>query len=445
MAQERHMISELPVAPEPIIPDTDPLPVPLDLPLAERLAAVPLAERTALLLAAIATGEVLTLPGADLRGVDLRPGRPARGDGAAGLALVPSTVNLDGANLAGATLSGACLAHTSLRGACLDEALLVGADLRGADLAGATLRKANLSGADLTRADLSFASLRGASLLTANLTEVTATGADLRETILHAAALPRVILRAADLRWAHLDAANLTGAALDGARFEGATLALANLAGARLSQATDFSYAFLHQARLDRTGLRRAHLGGGIGEAYADRLLARGTYRALEQLFEAEGLVADARWAHVQSLRMCTASHRPDRCLHYHGRGLGRAGPGRRTLFYARHTWLWGAGSVAGLTTGFGTSAARVLLTLILTWLVAALMYGAMGGLVNVLGVPTHPVDMLAYSAAALTPIDAYPVVAVGGAARTLAVVEGALGITLLGALGYVLLARLRT
>jgi hypothetical protein len=307
------------------------------------------------------------------------------------------------------------------------------------------LRQANLAGADLARADLSFASLQGASLLTANLAEVTATGADLRDTVLHAATLPRAILRAADLRWAHLDAANLAGAALAGARFEGATLALANLSGARLSPATDFCYAFLHQARLERTGLRRAHLGGGIGEAFTDRLLARGTYRALEQLFEAEGLTTDARWAHVQALRMCTASHRPDRARHYHGRGLGQAHGRRRAAFYLRHAWLWLVGAVAGLTSAYGTSLARVAASLTAVWLVFALAYGLSGGLQHVAGTPVTFLQVLTYSAAALTPFDAYSLEASSTLARGLALTEGVLGIALLGTLGYMLLARLRS
>lgn len=423
--------------------------------LADRLAKAPSGERAGLLLAAVAAGEPLALAGADLRGIDLRAGRPARYGGAAGLAVGPTPVVLDGADLTGATLSGACLAHVSLRGARLDGALLVGADLRSADLAGASLADGNLAGADLSRADLSFANLHGASFLTANLSEVTATGADLRETVLHAASLPRAILRGADLRWAHLDGANLSGAVLDGARFEGATLTLTNLSGAQLSPATNFSYAFLHQARLDRTGLTRAHLGSGIGEAFTDLLLAEGTYRALTRVFEAEGRVPDARWAGCEALAMATASHRPDVCRRYHFRSTRRRldtqGPARlcpepvdRALFLLRHSTRWLTGKLVELTTGYGTSLRRVTLTLALTWLLFAIAYGQLGLVMDVSGQAVTTLGLLGYSAAALTPVDAFPLEAASTVGRGLSFLEGVLGIVLLGALGFVGLARLR-
>jgi uncharacterized protein YjbI with pentapeptide repeats len=422
-------------------------------PLAERLAAVPPSERTAVLLAAVARGEPLALAGADLRGIDLRPGPAVRADGAGRSTLVPAPVVLDGADLRGATLSGGCLAQASLRGACLDGALLVGTDLRGADLSGATLRRASLAGADLARSDLSFANLHGASLLTANLAEVTATGADFQEGVLHAASLPRAILRGADLRWAHLDSANLSGAALDGARFEGASLTLTNLSGARLSAGTDFGYAFLHQARLDRTGLTRAHLGVGIGEAFTDLGLAEGTYRGLERAFAAEGRAADARWAHRQALAMATASHRPDQAWRYFGRAEQREGRDparrpslrRRAAFRARHTLIWLAGVVADLTTGYGTSPGRALGSLMAVWLVFALLYAEVAGVSYADGQPAGWLGLLAFSAAALTPIDADPLEAISAAARALSFAEGIIGLVLLGALGAIGVGRLRS
>jgi uncharacterized protein YjbI with pentapeptide repeats len=423
--------------------------------LAERLATALPGERAGLLLAAVAAGEPLALAGADLRGIDLRAGRPARRGGTAEPAVGPSPVVLDGADLSGATLSGACLAHVSLRGARLEGALLVGADLRSADLAGASLANANLAGADLSRADLSFANLRGASFLTANLSEITATGADLRETVLHAASLPRAILRGADLRWAHLDGANLSGAVLDGARFEGATLTLTNLSGAQLSPATNFSYAFLHQARLDRTGLTRAHLGSGIGEAYTDLLLAEGTYRALTRAFEAEGRISDARWAGCEALAMATASHRPDVCRRYHARSTRRLStlpssarlrpePVERALFLPRHTSRWLTGKAVEVTTGYGSSLSRVALTLAVTWLLFAFAYGQLGLVMDVSGRAVTTLGLLGYSAAALTPVDAFPLEAADALGRGLSLIEGVLGIVLLGALGFVGLARLR-
>lgn len=369
---------------------------------------------------------------------------------------------LDGVDLTGATLSGACLTGVSLRGALLDGALLVGADLTGADLTGVTLSGANLTGARLRRADLSFADLRGTSLLTADLSEVTATGADLREALLQSTNLSRAMLRSADLRWSRLDGADLRGATLDSARFEGAVLSSARLAGTRLSPDTDFSFAFLHEARIERTSLERAHLGGGVGEQYTHYGSARDTYRALRSFFESTGRRSDARWAHRQAWSMETASHRPDRARRYYGRAsLGRTRPGvaprdsrlsrlplvlpqriEPGLFHAYHGALWLLGHLTSVFTGYGTSLRRILLTLLATWLCFAAMYGLAGSVIHYDGRPISSVDILRYSAAALTPIDAYPLVATSEAARAGAVLEGMLGIVLLGALGYMAASR---
>jgi uncharacterized protein YjbI with pentapeptide repeats len=417
-------------------------PLPRFIPLAARLAAATPAQRGAVVLTAIASGETIDLPGADLRGVNLRPGRATRGEGPARPTVVPQPVVLDGANLAGATLSGACLAGARLRRANLDGALLVGADLRGADLTGASLRGANLSGALLRRADLSWADLRGASLLTADLSQTTATGADWRETLLQSAVLSRAGLRDADFRWSRLDGANLAGAELDGACFEGAVLALANLTGARLSAATDFSFAFLHHARLDRACLTRAHLGSGIGEDYTDLSLACDTYRQLARHFTALGHPADARWAHRQACQVATATHRPDCAARYHA-AHKQAGVAR-PLFLADHGLLWLVGHLADLVTGYGTSARRIVATLAAAWLLFTLVFSQAGAVIHLGGEPIGWRQILGYSAAALTPIDAYPLVATSELARVASAAEGIIGMALLGALGYVVVSRTR-
>jgi hypothetical protein len=73
-----------------------------------------------------------------------------------------------------------------------------------------------------------------------------------------------------------------------------------------------------------------------------------------------------------------------------------------------------------------------------------SLIYRQTGILVDLTGNPAESADVLRYSAAALTPIDAYPLVATTEAARAASVMEGMLGIVLLGALGYVAVSRVR-
>lgn len=404
--------------------------------LRSRLAAVPAAERGALLRDAVAAGEALSLPGADLRGVDL--GRTPDGD----------PIRLDGADLTGATLTGANLAGASLRGASLDGAFMVGATLAGCDLATATLRGAQLTGADLRRADLSFADLRGASLLTADLSYALATGADLREALLHAARLCMTVLRGADLRWARLDGARLIGADLRMARFDQASLVHADLSRARLGEGTSLAFAFLHHARFDGVELTREHLGAGPGERCRDFLRARETLRGLARHFEASGRHADARWVHVQAGIMDTRTHRPDRARRFYaadwaGDGGWPARARRTAAATLRHGARWALGVVNHWTTGYGTCYVRILATLAIAWLAFAAYYHLAGGLL-VLDGTAHWTNALRFSAASLTPLDAYPITAMSAVARWAALAQGAMGMVLLGALGYVSASRLR-
>lgn len=396
-------------------------------PLALRLATAAPRDRAATLVEAVLDGEPIRLAGADLRGLDLSPWQK----GAA-------TLVLDGADFTGATLSGANLGGASLRRACLDGALLVGARLQGVDLRGASLRGAHLTGTDLSRSDISEADFRGASLLNADLTLATASGAVFCETLLQSAVLDGAVLRTADLRWAHLVNARLIGADLAGARFEGAVLSLARLDRAQLSPSTDFSYAFLYQACLGDLPLRRSHLKGGVGEAVSDLALARDTYRGLKHDFARRGRSADARWAHVMQQRMATATHRPDRASRYHRRSWP-------FWFMLKHGLRWILGGAAELLTGYGISFGRALSTLLSIWLVFAWMFGLSGTVIHVDGAPVRPVDLLLFSAAQLTPIDAYPLATTTRAGLTASALESMLGICLLGALGHMLALRLNS
>lgn len=427
--------------------------------LVERLAEAERDERADLLLEVLAADSVPDLAGADLRELDLAGAAKERATRLGG----SPRLTLDGADLSGAILSGARLAGASFRGARLDDALMVGTDLRGADLAGASLRSAHLSGADLTRADLSFCDFRGASLLTAELANAVATGADLRETLLHSANLTGAMLRGVDLRWARLNGARLVNVDLRGVRFGGARLTLADLSGARVSSSTDFSFAFLHWTRLDRVALTRGHLGGGIGESVSDHSLARDTYLALLRHFAGDRRCADARWAYSQASSMGTATHRPDRARKYYPRDWAstedRNATDRHRRLSARlrdirstmrHSARWLAGQASRLTTDHGTSFRRIAGTLTATWLSFAALFQATGGVFDIQlasqarSLPTQWLDALLYSATAITPIDAYPLVASSSLGHAAAMFEGVVGMVLFGALGYVAASRSR-
>ena len=91
-------------------------------------------------------------------------------------------------NCPGCNLQGANLAEASLM-----RANLAGANLTNANLAKANLKWANLKGANLTRADLSGANLAGADLAGANLERADLTGANLEQANLRGAIINNAI------------------------------------------------------------------------------------------------------------------------------------------------------------------------------------------------------------------------------------------------------------
>jgi len=93
-------------------------------------------------------------PEIDLAGCDLTKGGNLAG-------IVPSDIELEGADLAQAVLSYLDLERTDLQGADLVYALLNSARLNEAQLTEANLAYANLTGANLTGANLTGANLAG--------------------------------------------------------------------------------------------------------------------------------------------------------------------------------------------------------------------------------------------------------------------------------------------
>jgi len=119
---------------------------------------------------------------------------------------IPTSENLDGADLGGITLR------------CMQA---MGVSMRNAELAASDLRVAYMANCDLTGANLAWSDLSGAFLADADLT-----GARLMEAKLTAATLRGADLEGADLRGAKVAAgmlhANLLGADLRGADLAGA-------------------------------------------------------------------------------------------------------------------------------------------------------------------------------------------------------------------------------
>jgi tetratricopeptide (TPR) repeat protein len=154
-----------------------------------------------------------------------------------------------------------------------------GCRLQDADLVWADLRDADLSGAQLQRANLSQAKLDGALLQ----------GADLRFTSLQGASL-----RGADLRGAQLLGTDLRQSDLSGAQLDPGALERSHWQGAQGLEASNLSYAALHNAGVAAAlGGRQPEAERLFGEALrqspeaAITWLARGVSRA-EQGKQAE-------------------------------------------------------------------------------------------------------------------------------------------------------------
>jgi len=124
-------------------------------------------------------------------------------------------------NLEGAQMRGASLIRADLRNTCL----------RSADLRDANLSRAFLAGVDLRRALLIDANLSNAVMISADLTDATLDRAFAYKCDLTSAVLIRAGLVGTNLRGASLSGANLCEAEMQGSNLSDANLAGANLTG----------------------------------------------------------------------------------------------------------------------------------------------------------------------------------------------------------------------
>ncbi len=375
--------------------------------------------------------------GADLSESDLRQAR-LRGAKLQGARL--EEANLKGADLAGAELRGAVLGGADLEGTMLEDANLEGASLRFVCGPGAVLESANLQGADLWGARL-----EGAVLAKANLQKAVLAEADLRSADLAGADLRGAMLGQADLRGARLQGADLEGAILMRVNFEGAVLKGVKLQGMDLSDC-NLTHIHISGAVFDKTRFRREQLGDAIGEELAGQYEeARLGYLALERHFSALGDSAAVSWAYRKRRRMQKRA----------AREKARVAWGRRDWRGAAAGYAKYAGDqVTEWLSDYGDSVPRVLCCMLVVYVLFLLLYGLTGGVVRVeqtpngvSKVPTRSLadlavfTMFAMITAAQPPVGLLPA---NEYARLLTGVQGLLGTTLTGLLGFVLGNRMR-
>ncbi len=387
------------------------------------------------------------LQAANLRRADLE-GANLQGANLAGALLSGANLHdalledadLRNVDLANARLEGAALGGANLNGAMLEDADLRGATMRFADLTGALLEGANLRGADLWGSNLSDARLEGADLTNATLTDANLAGVHLTNALLRNATLSQ-----ADLHGARLERADLSGANLRGVNLREATLTEARLRDIDLSHC-DLTHVRFAGAWLEKSRMRVEQLGGAIGEELAgDYEAARLGYLVLERNFHELGDYVAARWAY------------------YRKRVMGKREALRRAReAAAAHRWRAAAAEYRAYAVdqlvewvcGYGESVARVLGSLLVIYVLFALLYLATGSIVQVDDsvsppariITRNPVDALTFSLLALT-TSGSPAVGLQPSATAVHLLTGLqalLGIGMTGLLGFVVGNRIR-
>lgn len=228
-----------------------------------------------------ATGNEITIKGANLSGVDLSRANLSKAD--------LGKADLIGANLHEANLSEAYLSQAELTGANLTGADLSGADLIGAKLIGANLTNVYLSGADLSKANLSGADLIGAKLIGAKLSGTNLSGANLSEATLIGAYLKGANLKGANLKGANFSRALLAGASLERSKaldtnFSKATFTGACLEDWQINGTTNFTDVICDYVYLSAKSKERCPHEGSFAPGEFSKLFQK-TLENIELIF----------------------------------------------------------------------------------------------------------------------------------------------------------------
>jgi uncharacterized protein YjbI with pentapeptide repeats len=399
--------------------------------------------------------EGLDLSGKDLRGIDLSRDtiqaeleRVRKGDSTARPVWVSDLTdgaNLEEANLQRADLGGANLQEADLWRADLQEANLRVGKLQKADLGEASLQKADLMGADLQSADLGGANLQRAEMWGAHVQRANLVGADLRRVNLRGANLQGANLRVARLQEANLRGAKLQKVDLGEANLQKADLRGANLTRVDLLDTESIEQITLYRAILDHTQLAKDQLGDALrDELRGEWFWAKEAYLTLKNNFQQIRRYDDAAWAYRKERRMEKFEA---------WQKAGEAQKEHRWREAASNYVKVGGDQLVELLCDYGQSIRRVLASLAIVWILFALVYGLVAGvweladpLIKQTGYITRcPLDLLIFSLGTMTTIqpaglEANP----SWWMRFLMPMQTAVGVILLGLLGFVAGNRIR-
>lgn len=328
----------------------------------------------------------------DFRGVEIRGGVFGVRD---------RITMLEQVDFSGATLIECAFTNVFLRDVRFQEAVLEGCDLRYAETERSSFKRARLTGCDLYRARLGSGTvLEGATICNTSLNLTTFDGVS----------LPRDAMSGASYGLLQEDAAEFE-------RFHRIPTAL--------KQAQSDPWIDVHLARRHQE--------------------ASDIYRALSAHWSSSGRTRDAGWAYYHGRRLEVHASRPDRVLHRRRAEARISADEVKAPDVLHGTVRWGLGSLARWVAGFGESPFRVAVSTLSVVVICAAVFGFFGPAADVSTGPWSAVaDSLLFSSQAMTasldlPVDAPRWV------RWASEIETALGITLLGLLGFCLGNRLRS
>ena len=302
--------------------------------------------------------------------------------------------NLERANLQKANLSGVNFQEAKLRHANVQEAALMQANLQEAKLMQAKLQKANLSWANLQKGDLGGANLRQANLR----------GATLQQTDLGYANLEEAYLASAKLQEADLRGARLQRASLLWTDLRKANLGIAHLETLDMYYVESMAGAYFQGTFLDRTRMRKEHLGAEIGEEVEREYdLAKEAYLLLKNNFNQIGRYDDASWAYIKERQMEKRTYHPKLARKYYAEieALPEGASPKSCAwwrFYVKYTLKWAWDWIIEGLCGYGDKPGRVLRAMLLLLVIAPFAYRLFGGLTHTDGRVATALDYLVYS-----------------------------------------------
>ena len=358
----------------------------------------------------------------------------------------PEGLDLSGKDLQGIVLDGWTIQlEASQRG--LQSPIWRASDTRGINLKKANLYKANLKSAEIWKANLESATLGEANLESADVSESNLESASLAFANLASANLRHTNLRSANLWLARAECASFWNANL-----QSASLVMCDLRGADL-RAANLREAQLHGAMLDQTQLDRASLGDKLNEESSGQYdHARDAYLRLKHNFESLGNYSDAAWAYHRERLMekyCNAPWNARIC--YGASELGETSEWhpRAWWFHIRHTLKWGADGCTEYLCGFGENPWLVLFWIGALLLGSALLYWLSGGVTVSSPDSTGATsiaftDAFLYALASLVTMEGKYQGPANPAIEAIPQLQAAIGIFLLGLLGFVAANKIR-